>query len=841
MELYVSLAGNDSWSGSLAVPNTAGTDGPLRTLEAAQAAARRLKAGLTAQAEIKVWVGGGVYELSKPWLFTAQDSGFPRQAADWAQTWPITWAAYPGETPVISGGRRIGGPWRQQKVNGRKAWVTDLPQVAAGKWRFSQLWVNGQRRLRPRLPKQGVWQVERALDACYVGAYGTTIRQGTRRFGYAPGQIRADWRNLRDIEVQFFAWWVAPRAHLSDVDEAERVAWFDRDSTIRLAWTETEGVDFRLENIFEALTEPGEWYLDRPTGKLYYIPLPGEDIATAEVVAPHLQSLLLLEGATNIRFDGLTFAHAEWKAPAHFADSNQASWEVPGAVVVHHGDTCVFRGCRVLHTNGYGVEINHGSIEVGLERCELRDLGAGGVRIWHGCRRNVVTDCEIADGGHVYPAGVGVLIGRSTGNRVEYNHIHDFYYSGVSAGWNWGYAESDGYGNLIEWNHIHDIGKGLLSDMGGIYLLGHAAGTRLRYNHIHDIACRRYGGWCMYTDEGSSEVLMESNVCYNANREPFHQHYGRNNLVRNNILAYGGDALIAYSKPEAHVGLVFESNILLSRDKPILCGAGSGARWRPDQAEFRRNLYWCETGKLDFRGGVGMDIFATQSFPNGFKAEAPRFAALGEVPATAAPPREATWKKAKSVTRFVPVTGTAAAPTGTADLRFLCEGDTLHLRATFRCPEACLAATGLLWHRAHIEIFLKPFADRPGMVQLGLAADGETAAIWHDCAPPAGYAFEAQARTCKGGWQATLRIPLAAIVTAAAGTGCPAWSFLAGFATLLQTEDWPMWHANHDPEGVNADPLFVDPAHGDFRLRPNSPALALGFIPFDVTQCGPRH
>ena len=660
LEFHVSPEGDDAWSGRLAAPNADRSDGPLRTLEAAQAAVRRCKAVLPEPAELRVWVHGGVYELKQPLLFTAQDSGFPRKRNDRARAWPVTWAAVPGAEPVISGGRRLTGTWRQETVNAHKVWVTEIPDVAAGRWRFRQLWVDGQRRLRPRLPKQGVWQVERALDARFTGGWAESGRYGSCRFGYTPGQIRSDWRNLRDVEVQFFAWWVAPRARLTTVDDEERIAWFDRDSTIRLAWGEGDGVDFRLENVFEALTEPGEWYLDRPTGKLYYIPMPGEDPSTAEFVAPRLETLLRIDGAANLRFEGLTFAHSEWREPDGFADSNQASHEVPGALILHRADTCVFRGCRVLHNNSYAVEIDRNTIEAALEHCELRDMGAGGVRIWHGCRRNVVSDCDIGDGGHVYPAGVGVLIGRSTGNRIEHNHIHDLYYTGISAGWNWGYAESDGYGNLIEWNHIHDIGKGLLSDMGGIYLLGHAGGTRLRFNHIHDIVCRRYGGWCAYTDEGSSDVLIESNLCYRANKDAFHQHYGRNNVVRNNILAYGGESVLAYSAQEEHLGVTFESNILLSHDMPILRQAGP-ERWTPRQTRFQRNLYWCEAGAPEF--------------------------------------------------------------------------------------------------------------SRP---------------------------------------------------------------------TSSSGDQWADWRRDHDPDGVLADPLFVDPQRGDFRLRPDSPALAMGFVPFNISQCGPR-
>ncbi len=830
IELYVSPAGNDAWSGGLPNPAADGSDGPLRTLEAAQAAVRHHLANLREPTDLRVCLRGGTYELAQPWLFMQADSGFGRRLNQRAQTWPVTWAAYPGETPVVSGGHKLTSPWRSETVNGRTAWVTEIDPAQGSPRQFRQLWVNGQRRQRARLPKAGTLTVDRALDANYVGSHGETIRRGSCRFGFRPGELRADWRNLADVEILFLGWWMSPRAWLTEIDEAQQVAWLDRNTSLRLAWGANDGIDYVVENVFEALTEPGEWYLDRPTGKLYYLPMPGEELDSAEIVAPRLSCLLRLEQAANLRFEGITFAHNEWRQPAGYAGAEQSSVEVPGAVVLHQADNCQFHHCRILHTGTYGVDIDRGTTETILDHCELRDLGAGGVKIWHGCRRNVVANCEIADGGHLFPSGVGVLIGKATGNRVEHCHIHDFYYSGVSVGWNWGYAESDGYGNLIEWNHIHDLGKGLLSDMGGIYLLGHAAGTRVRHNHIHDISCRRYGGWCIYPDEGSTDLLIENNLCHHANKDPFHQHYGRNNLVRNNIFAYGGDAVLAYGAQEPHLGVIFESNIFLARDTPILRNAGPD-RWTPAQTRFQGNLYWCENGPVVFNHGNGGQ-FASQSFPNGYQAEAARFAPLPEMANLDHLPSQADWQKANPLTHFVNHAGNVEAPAGTAELRFLRQGDTLHLQARFQRPPQAEATSGALWNREHLELFLKPFANQPGMVQLGLAADGETACLWHGCQPPP-LDWQAEAVDTANGWQATLRLPLAAI--AAAGQDAPQWSFLAGFATPPPVGDWSNWQAGgHDPEGVVADPLFVDPEHGDFRLRPDSPALALGFVPFAV-------
>ncbi|MFW5856262.1 MAG: right-handed parallel beta-helix repeat-containing protein [Planctomycetota bacterium] len=836
IELFVSPEGDDAWSGRLDAPDAGRTDGPLRTPAAAQARVRRLLAERSEPGEVYVTLRGGRYELDAPLCFTALDSGARRVEDRRLRTWPVVWRARAGEAPILSGGRRLEGAWRDETVNGVAARVLDLPEVAAGRWAFRQLWIDGARRARPRLPREGFHQVERALDADYTrhGHSG-----GSTRFGFAEGAVDATWRNLRDVEVQFFGWWIAPRVRLAEVDAATRTATLDRNSRVRLAWSEGDGVDYRVENVFEALTEPGEWYLDRSTGRLVCIPLPGEDLDAAEVIAPRLQHLVRIDGAALLRFEGIVFAHNEWRCPDGYADSMQASFEVPGAVVLHRADTCVFERCRIEHTNTYGVELERDSVDCALEACTLQDLGAGGVKIWHGCRRNAVRDCTITAGGRVYPAGVGVLVGRATGNRIEHNHIHDFYYSGISAGWSWGYGESDGYGNLIEWNHIHDIGQGVLSDMGGVYLLGHAAGTRVCYNHIHDISCRRYGGWCIYTDEGSSDVLVESNLCHNANRNAYNQHYGRNNLVRNNIFAHGGDAVISYGRPEAHLGLVFESNILLARDTPILRNLTAG-RWTTEQTVFRRNLYWCETGPVAFACG-GASIHATQPFPDGFAAEAERFAPLADLPAVDGPPAGADWAVARTVETFVSQTGVDRAAPGTGVLRLLRQGGTLHLRADLARPPRFETVEGALWNREHLELFLAPAGHPEALAQFGVASDGETALLLHGQDAPPALDWSGTAAETEAGWRAELSLPLDALAAAFGLAPESAWTFLAGFATPPECGDWAMWRRHgHDPEGVVADPGFVDASGGDFHLRPDAPALALGFVPFDFDACGPR-
>ena len=122
IEIFVSPEGRDSWTGRRADANRGGTDGPLRTLVAAQRAVRRLKKRGRLPGPVRVVLRGGRYELRRPLVFTPRDSGMPAVVHQWrveAEEAPVTYAAYPGETPVISGGRRI-KRWRRDEIDGRE-------------------------------------------------------------------------------------------------------------------------------------------------------------------------------------------------------------------------------------------------------------------------------------------------------------------------------------------------------------------------------------------------------------------------------------------------------------------------------------------------------------------------------------------------------------------------------------------------------------------------------------------------------------------------------------------------------------------------------------------------
>ncbi|MBN1817995.1 MAG: right-handed parallel beta-helix repeat-containing protein, partial [Sedimentisphaerales bacterium] len=188
-------------------------------------------------------------------------------------------------------------------------------------------------------------------------------------------------------------------------------------------------------------------------------------------------------------------------------------------------------------------------------------------------------------------------IGQSGDNQVTHNDVGDFYYSAVSVGWRWGYSDSLAKRNHVDYNHLHHIGYGVLSDMGGVYTLGPSEGTTVNNNVIHDVYAYTYGGWGLYTDEGSTGITMANNLVYNVKTGGFHQHYGKENVIRNNILAFSELYQVQATRVEEHLSFIFENNIVYYNQGVLLSGPWTQVRLNMDN-----NCYWNTAGKVDFVG-----------------------------------------------------------------------------------------------------------------------------------------------------------------------------------------------------------------------------------------------
>jgi hypothetical protein len=607
---------------------------PFATIQRARDEIRKLKHLGLLTGPTTVYLRGGTYRIEKTLTFTPEDSG-TEQA-------PITYAASVGQQPTISGGRPIAA-W--QKGSGA-LWQATIPEVQRGQWYFHQLFFNGQRRTRARTPNQGYLYTEGILAPFNRNNWSDPKILAKRGFRFRNSDIQ-QWKNPGDALIVIYHSWTTSIHLITQLDSQERIVKLAPPSSWPIGYWWEYNTRYHVENIIEALDEPGEWYLDRRTGVLSYWPVSGEDMANVEVIAPVVrQTLMDFQGRPEkkqfieyLRFQGISFQHTDCYIGADMPLDEQGATErlpLVAAVGLRHAR---FEDCEIAHAGENGLWLDRGCCDNLVRGCHIHDLGGSAVFVGpKGDRdsaedrveRNTVDNNFIHDGSHIFRGSQGVWIGRSSFNLITHNEISDFHHLGISIGHSWGYAPSTAHHNLVAFNHVHHICNGYFSDGGGIYTLGISPGTIIRNNIVHDVVptpLMPVGGTGIYHDEGSSGILVENNIVYRVGSGAYNQHYGRENVARNNIFAFGGRDTITCCRPEEHLSFTFEGNIVVSS-----AGQATSDHYSPlrCKTEFRRNLYWDVSGTSPLFSGVSFAKWQQTGRDRDSKIADPQFYDAGQ-------------------------------------------------------------------------------------------------------------------------------------------------------------------------------------------------------------------
>jgi hypothetical protein len=598
-KIFISPIGNDANPGSL--------EKPLASLTAARDKARQIRGSQVSDQPIEIIALPGEYFMLQPLSLSVSDGGSSNS--------PLIIKAEPGTKTVFRGGVKLNG---FEMVN-EKLWRTFVPQVAYYNYYFEQLYVNGRRAKRARTPNEGFYFIKKVTE--------TVVEKGEARIPeLAVQKIELDSteailfntfsaNDYNDALVTFYHKWDNTRKRIASFNEKNSSIytvgggmkpWNSMDNKTR----------YFVENFKSALDAPGEWFLER-SGYLYYIPQEGETIGNTGFYAPVLREFVVIQGdiatgkrVSNIRFENLIFEVAGYQTPPEGNEPAQAASPVDAVITLDFADNIEFKNCEIAHTGTYAFWFRRAVSNCKVSQCYMHDLGAGGVKIGETMIRpvaseitnNIIIDNNIIrDAGHVFPCAVGIIIFNASDNQLTHNEIANLRYSGISAGWVWGYAYSPSKRNKIEFNHIHHLGWGELCDMGGVYTLGASEGTTVSNNVIHHVYSFDYGGWGLYTDEGSFGITEENNLVYACKNSGFHQHYGKENIIRNNIFALNIRAQLQATRIEEHRSITFTNNIIYFDNGTLL-----SSNWHKFNLLTGNNIYW-DTRTKDIR-------FADKSF-----------------------------------------------------------------------------------------------------------------------------------------------------------------------------------------------------------------------------------
>ena len=489
----------------------------------------------------------GTYRLSQPIIIRPEDR--------------FTKIVAKGDV-VISGGMKIEG-WRKQG----KLWVANVPLWNGRPLEFRQLWVNGKKAIRARDVEdfEKMWRirsVDKANETIYVPSASVKKILHTP---YAEMVLHEMWciANLRIKDIKMRGDSAAVTFH-----NPESHIHFMHPWPSPMVTTDGHNSAFYLTNAKELLDKPGEWFLDTKAQKVYYMPRQGEDMRTAEVEAPALETLLKVEGTPDqpveyVSIEGVTFQYATWMRPSlqghaplqagmymieaykikpkiprpngdHKLDNQGWVGRPAAAVSVNTAHDIYFKHCTFEHCASTALDY-HQYIKGGeVDHCTFRDIG--GTAILAGsfgpegheahlpyspmdmreiCTGLTISNNRIDNATNEDWGCIGIAAGFVRDIKILHNEISNVSYTGISMGWGWNQQTCAMANNLVKGNYIHHYARHMY-DTAGIYTLGSQPHTFIEENVVSDIYTPTYvhdpNHWFyLYTDEGSSYITVRNN------------------------------------------------------------------------------------------------------------------------------------------------------------------------------------------------------------------------------------------------------------------------------------------------------------------------------------------
>lgn len=589
-DLYVSPSGKPGGSG--------GIGDPLPSLDAAR---ERLRS-IPGDHIVTVWIQGGVYDIDEEIIFTSEDRD------------NVVYRALPGQRPVLDAGIPIAG-FTETIIDGVAVWTAFVPGLSARYLNASVLALYDEDGALPlnRYPQTGYLKADRAelSDAVHPLRYGSEGElsnvNGFRAF-YAGDDLRKlphspdSFSDMNGVIVRVLHLWKDEIAYLRGYDAQTGRIDLSRPTSLAV-WP---GDQYYFENVREGLKNPGSWYLDRNAGILYVVPKPDWDITRLTLRAGVAERIMTLDGISNITFKGIEFTHTGWSL-SDSTDFPQAAYDVEAAVFASRGGFIEFDECVFRDLGGTALKLDRGVTDSSVARSLFERVGANGVFI-HGVneRRSPMRDervsvigNEIRDYGVNYRNAVGVLLVHASDCAISGNTIRDGAYTAISVGWVWGGGYNATRDVTISDNLIYNIGSGSLSDMGGIYLLGRQPGTVVSGNVIHDVRYSLndgYGGWGIYLDEGSAEILVINNLVYDCASQGLFVHKGSGNIALSNIFANNKRGQAAVSRKQDEPGVTLSGNIFYGTGKTMFADTLEGLILQSGP-----NLYWDPNSRANLR------------------------------------------------------------------------------------------------------------------------------------------------------------------------------------------------------------------------------------------------